>query len=101
MRRKTQHEQDEYDLKVHRAGEVLAQKVRDLMKATRCKFKCESVTTMEHTKNVMLLPVTTGSEENKSFFKYTPGGKLDLQIVNKDVQFEPGAEYYVDITKVE
>ena len=66
---------------------------------TRCKFKCESVTTRKDEQAVLMVPVTTGSTENEKFFKYTPGGKLELSVVNKDVSFEPGAEYYLDITR--
>lgn len=47
---------------------------------------------------VTLMPVTTGSEENKNFWKFTPAGKIELHITNPDVEFEFG-EYYIDFTK--
>ncbi|QYR20811.1 hypothetical protein KZ483_24130 [Paenibacillus sp. sptzw28] len=62
----------------------------------RAKFKCWS----NHGGVVTLHPVTDGSEENKTFWKYTPGGQITLTITNPDAvnQFEPGKEYYVDFT---
>ena len=49
---------------------------------------------------VVLMPVTTGSEENKSFWNYTPSGRIEMHITNPDVKFELG-EYFVDFTKAE
>lgn len=62
----------------------------------RCKLKCESV----KDGRVIMAAVCDGSEENKSFFKYTPSGKLDFSTVNDAalVQFEAGREYYIDIS---
>jgi hypothetical protein len=67
---------------------------------TRCKFKCESKTIFASGASVILNPVVSGSEENKTFYQYTPGGQLKLEIVNNEVakQFEPGKEYYIDIS---
>jgi hypothetical protein len=45
----------------------------------RAKFRVENVT--KHNGgaiSVELWPVTSGSEENKSFWKYTPSGKLTM-----------------------
>lgn len=49
---------------------------------------------------VVLQAVTGGSEENKSFWKYTPGGKVEMTIDNEAAfdAFEIGKEYYVDFT---
>lgn len=49
---------------------------------------------------VTLSPVTSGSEENKAFYKWTPGGSIQLETVNTEAakQFEPGVEFYVDFT---
>ena len=66
---------------------------------TRCKFKCNSVTEHEGgNKSAELVPVVSGSEENKNFWKYTPSGKLELTWLNPNVEFKPGQEYYLDIT---
>lgn len=69
---------------------------------TRCKFKVESVTTMEHGASVELYPVHSGSPENEKFYQYTPGGKLSLQVLSPETakQFIPGKEYYIDISSV-
>ena len=69
----------------------------------RAKFKCNSVGYYPDTCTVSLSPVTNGSDENKEFFKYTPGGNIELSVVSKETanMFEPGKEYYVDFSKVE
>jgi hypothetical protein len=67
---------------------------------TRCKFKCNAITLYETNKYVTFHPVHTGSEENKSFAKYTPGGKLELSIdpaTQAYDSFTVGKEYYIDI----
>lgn len=66
----------------------------------RAKFYCMSATELPDSKSFKLTPVIDGSEENKGFFKYTPGGEIHLQVVNKEVEFVPGQEYYVDFTPV-
>lgn len=69
---------------------------------TRAKFKVESITyregNPEPVASVVLNPVTGGSEENKSFFKWSPAGKIELHTINPEVKFEVGKEYYVDFT---
>lgn len=70
----------------------------------RAKFKCISIEdqTFNESKNVSFSPVIDGSEENKSFAKYTPAGNLNLQIsydTEASNAFEVGQEYYLDITK--
>lgn len=69
----------------------------------RAKFKVESITENVSGYSVYLFPVTSGSKENEQFYKWTPGGKIELTTVNKDAgkQFVPGKEYYVDFTLVE
>ena len=62
----------------------------------RAKFKCHQ------SKNgvVTMYPVTSGSAENESFWKYTPGGTITLSLsesVTAD-KFVEGQEYYVDFT---
>lgn len=70
----------------------------------KAKFICQSVNHMIGLKAVKLYPVTSGSEENKSFAKYTPGGDLSLQINEGTLAydfFEPGKEYFLTFDKVE
>lgn len=67
----------------------------------RAKFKCDSRTQMANGLcSVSLTPVHEGSEENKQFWKWTPGGKIDLYTINAEAAaaFEPGEEYYIDFT---
>jgi len=49
---------------------------------------------------VTLMPVISGSEENKQFWEYTPSGKIEMFITNPNAEFEFG-EYYVDFTKAD
>lgn len=71
----------------------------------RAKFLCTekkiSKSGNEFLETYVFNPVTSGSEENKSFFKFTPTGRLELGTVNKEVHFEIGGEYYLDFTLVE
>lgn len=73
------------------------------MKSVRAKFYVDHVTKYkgEHG-SVVLLPVTSGSEENKTFWKYTPSGKLEMTINSSALDaFTPGQEFYLDFTPVE
>ncbi|MFZ3171939.1 MAG: hypothetical protein WA118_08170 [Carboxydocellales bacterium] len=49
---------------------------------------------------IAMSPVVSGSEENKKFWQYTPGGEIKVNCVNTDAveQFEVGKEYYVDFS---
>ncbi len=63
------------------------------------KFKVGSTTDFGNENlEVKMTPVIGGSEENKSFSKYTPSGEVRLHITNPDVLgfFEAGKEYYVE-----
>jgi hypothetical protein len=71
---------------------------------TRCKFKCDEVTTQKHWDqekgflySVKMSPVVGGSEENKAFWAASPSGLFQLSCVTPNL-FEPGKEYYLDIT---
>ena len=69
--------------------------------SVRAKFEVESVTeTKGGSFSVKLNPVTSGSPENDSFFKWTPYGKIEIGTINKDAaaQFVPGSQFYVDFT---
>lgn len=66
------------------------------------KFKVGSTTDFGNDNiEVKMTPVTSGSEENKSFSKYTPTGDIRLHITNPEVVgfFEAGKEYYVEFKK--
>ena len=67
----------------------------------RCKFKVDSKTEVLGGFSVLLTPVSHGSAENESFFKWTPYGKFEFGTINEEAakQFKVGSEYYIDITQ--
>jgi len=68
----------------------------------RAKFKLTEKTEMEgNSGKVKFQPVTGGSPENETFFKWTPYGQIEIGTINEEVlkQLEVGAEYFVDFTK--
>jgi hypothetical protein len=67
----------------------------------RAKFKVGSVTQDTNGHSIHLLPVTSGSVENESFFKWTPGGEIKLSTLNAEAakEFVPGKQFYVDFTE--
>lgn len=71
---------------------------------TRCKFQCQSVTKAKYGEKLLYTAefqaVYAGSEENKKFFEWTPSGTLRLGVYKEDL-FEPGKEYYLDISECE
>ena len=69
--------------------------------AVRAKFKVESRTETTDGYKVVLKPVTGGSPENESFFKYTPYGSIEIGTINAaaGAQLVPGKSYYVDFTE--
>jgi hypothetical protein len=72
--------------------------------SVRAKFKCCSKTELiGGSGRVEFYAVTNGSDENKTFWKYTPSGKVEMQIDNPEAfkMFEVGKEYYVDFTNQE
>jgi len=75
----------------------------------RAKFKVTSITQTSHwgrpgalIYTLVLNPVTSGSDENRSFFEATPGGEIKLSVVNETVgeQFPVGTEVYVDFAPI-
>lgn len=72
----------------------------------RAKFIVESYETRldhqtkEELRNIKLVPVVGGSEENKKFFRWTPFGKIEIGTLNPEAwkQFPLGAEIYVDFS---
>lgn len=85
-----------------------------MSKKIRCKFKCDRVTKVAsshynpETGNTEprllygadLTPVYGGSEENKAFFDATPCGRFEVQSITPDF-FEPGKDYFLDVTLAE
>lgn len=69
----------------------------------RCKFRCTQKVEKENGFQVAFEPVTTGSNENEAFFKWTPWGKMEFGTINEDAakQFLVGKEYYIDISLAE
>lgn len=68
----------------------------------RAKFKVTQITEHEGgIKAVKLQAVTSGSEENNTFFKWTPSASIDLSTLNSFAaeRFVPGKEFYVDFTE--
>ena len=64
----------------------------------RCKFR---VNEKSPNGNISLYPVYGESEENKQFFKSTPGGSISFWTTNVAAadEFNLGDEFYVDFTK--
>jgi hypothetical protein len=69
----------------------------------RAKFKVTDKTPNGEGFYVSMSPVVGGSPENDSFYKWTPGGQIQLSTINTVAadQFEVGKEYYVDFTPAE
>ncbi len=79
---------------------------------TRCKMTCQSVTPREDASwdtqagtsqkstvyDADFYAVCDGSEENKAFWKSTPGGQIKLSTLRAD-HFVVGKTYYVDFTE--
>lgn len=73
------------------------------MDKVRAKFVCSKVQDQPdfQSQNVALTAVICGSEENKSFSKYTPAGNLNITISDNTQAFgffAEGVEYYLDFT---
>lgn len=78
----------------------------------RAKFVVESYETRladsrnpqsEELRTVTMSPVSSGSEENKKFFRWTPNGQIKMGILNPAAweNLELGKSYYVDFTPAE
>lgn len=69
-----------------------------------CKFNCGHIGTApgsDH-KQITFRAVTSGSEENKSFSKYTPAGQLTLTVSPETPAydaFKEGKDYFLTITE--
>lgn len=74
------------------------------MSKVRAKFVCTGIVDYPKAeqKHVSFTPVIEGSEENKSFSKFTPSGDAWLSISYETQAanfFEQGKEYYLDFTE--
>lgn len=74
--------------------------------SVRAKFVCESKVQNADSgevEQISLRPVIDGSEENKAFYRATPGGNILLSVLNPEAakKFEPGKSYYVDFHEVQ
>lgn len=74
---------------------------------TRAKFTCFEVSKRKNwdpahpfVSAAKFTAVSSGSDENKSFFASTPSGSIELATVQPDI-FEPGKDYFIDFTPVE
>lgn len=68
----------------------------------RAKFYCYSVTKTISSPDPFLYSykfnvVINGSDENRSFWRFTPSGTIELGSIREDL-FEVGKEYYIDFT---
>jgi len=72
------------------------------MGTVRAKMQCVVNEDWSDGKHVVMQAVydPDPDSENGKFFKYTPGGSVDLSIVNPAAAaaFEVGKEYFVDFT---
>lgn len=76
------------------------------MEKVKAKMVCVSVEelTQQQEKKIKLSAVVSGSEENKSFSRWTPSANLDMMISNETAAgdlFEVGREYYLTFEKAE
>lgn len=76
------------------------------MEKVRAKFQCIKIEDQpgSQQKLVDFLAVIDGSEENKSFAKFTPAGGAYLNISDETPAanfFEQGQSYYLDFVKAE
>jgi hypothetical protein len=74
------------------------------VKAKFSFWSVEEPNTANENRVINLHPVTDGSEENKSFAKYTPSGQLTLNISPETAAYDyfvAGKEYYLTIEVAE
>jgi hypothetical protein len=68
----------------------------------RAKFVVDSIAkTRQGGHHITMSPVCSDTPENKTFWKWTPSGRIEFQCINEAAvnQFEVGKEYYVDFTE--
>ncbi|HEX5404792.1 MAG TPA: hypothetical protein VFX16_21095 [Pseudonocardiaceae bacterium] len=71
----------------------------------RAKFRCTEETRYSYNPQARTLKFQAVSDdgvpEHQRFAKATPSGSLQINVDNPAVQFEVGAHYYLDFTKVD
>lgn len=74
----------------------------------RAKFKVQRIERSSWGKGIevqtiVLLPVTSGADENTKFWQATPSGEIKLGTVNAAAAaaFDLDGEYYVEFTKAD
>ena len=69
----------------------------------RVKFKVSTVTLYGYSEDISLYPVVGGSDENESYYKATPSGKVELSITNPNLhgKIKPGMEFYIDFSEAD
>lgn len=69
---------------------------------TRAKFMVTEKTELKDGYKVKLNPSYSGSDEDKSFWKFTPYGELTMGLVMPETaaQFKVGTFYYIDFNEV-
>lgn len=70
----------------------------------RAKMQVQSITKTEWAEVVAMSAVYGGTtnDEDNSFAKTTPNGKIELTIANKELHgvYKPGDTFYVDFTPI-
>ncbi len=78
------------------------------MPKMRAKMKVETVESNEYQDRLIMTAVCKeglygedGSDEDNTFAKFTPSGRIDLTVNNPELvgQFKPGQKFYVDFTE--
>jgi hypothetical protein len=74
----------------------------------RAKFRVQDISKTSNgpgqtCTTIRLLPVTSGSDENKRFWQYTPAGEIKLTTTNDEAaaEFLLNQEFYIDFTPAE
>lgn len=71
----------------------------------RAKMQVQSITIQSYAEIVSMSAIYGGStnDEDNSFAKTTPSGKIELTIANKELHgvYKPGDLFYVDFTPVQ
>ena len=76
-----------------------------MSKPMRAKMQVQSILKTDYSEVVSMSAVYGGStnDEDNSFAKTTPSGKIELTIANKELHgvYKPGDTFYVDFTPVQ